>query len=174
MTGEFALSKQLLFDHLRIVPWNPTFTWTATTLEAAARINMWHEDYPRRVEATERTLNNLRARTEWGPEPRLWVDNGLLLRIHRSIFRDQPFAGRWRDVRVTVGRHRPPAPELVEGLMAQLSPYAFESIEDLETWYMDMETVHPFQDGNGRVGGVVVAAFSHAFEPEKGWMAPNQ
>lgn len=165
---------KLLFADLRTVPWHPTFTWVATTWEAADRINSWHEDYPRRVEATHRTLENLRIRTEWGPEPRLWVDNSLLLRIHRGIFTDKSFAGRFRDVGVRVGPHVAPAPDLVEGLMAQLSPYAFDSIEDLETWYSDFESVHPFQDGNGRVGGVVVATFSHAFHEEKGWLAPNQ
>ena len=54
-----------------------------------------------------------------------------------------------------------------------LSPEGL-TVEDLQDWYWDMETIHPFLDGNGRVGGVIVAGFAHARHPEKGWLAPNQ
>ena len=44
----------------------------------------------------------------------------------------------------------------------------------LKDWYHDFETIHPFQDGNGRVGGVTVAVLARKFRPEKGWLAPGQ
>ncbi len=156
------------FDHLRKTPWDPTFTWQATPLGAANRINIWHEDYPLRVEATQRVLEGI------GMMP-LRIANSLLLWIHQEIFSDQPFAGRWRDVWVRVGAHVAPAPGQIPGLMGEMEQvHVIHDLDDLVAWYTDLETVHPFQDGNGRVGGVVVAAYSQELAPERGWLAPNQ
>ena len=33
--------------------------------------------------------------------------------------------------------------------------------ENLIHWYSDFETIHLYQDGNGRTGGIIVAAFSY-------------
>ena len=35
------------------------------------------------------------------------------------------------------------------------------SQENLRHWYFDFETIHPFVDGNGRVGGIIIAAATH-------------
>ena len=87
---------------------------------------------------------------------------------HEDIFRlhaiiagdvmDQGEAGRYRTLRVWVGRYVPPPPEDVSGLMFEL----------LEWWNKDapglspvlssaivhyrFEAIHPFGDGNGRAG----------------------
>ncbi len=41
------------FQHLRTTPWEPSFEWVTTMAEAAHRINVWHEDHPRRVLGTK-------------------------------------------------------------------------------------------------------------------------
>ena len=46
--------------------------------------------------------------------------------------------------------------------------------EILLDWYSDFETIHPFQDGNGRVGGVVVAVYSNLWSTEGKYLAPCQ
>lgn len=88
--------------------------------------------------------------------------------VHEDIFRlhaiiagevmDQGEAGRYRTIRVRVGRHLPPPPEEVSGLMFELlawwnsdapklSPVLSSSI-----LHYRFEAIHPFADGNGRAG----------------------
>jgi len=76
---------------------------------------------------------------------------------------------------VIVGLHRPPRAERVEKLMEELmSLYTISDLDTLVEWYKDFETIHPFQDGNGRVGGVMVAAYSHSLHPDQGWLTVEQ
>ena len=167
------------FSHLRTSPWAPTFTWVATMREAADRINSFHEDYPRFVMATEIALSGLEAKLRLTGGPNMWplgyfVPLSRLRTIHRNVFGDIYGRG-WRAGRVTVGLHRPPPPEQVPGLMDKLeAAYRITNLEGLAGWYEDFETIHPFQDGNGQVGGIIVAAYAHHFHPEKGWLAPDQ
>ena len=157
------------FKYLRETEWNPKFEWVKTPLECADKINSYHEDYPKYVEATKNVIQKTTARDK--------IDSYLLREIHKSIFADQPFAGRWRDVDVYVGRHHPPrfidVAELMDSLHV-LYGIVKNDMGDLLEWYKDFETIHPFQDGNGRVGGVIVAIYSHGMLPGTGWLAANQ
>lgn len=163
------------FDSLRTTPWDPSFTWVSTAWDAADRINSFHEDYPQRVVATESILLRLQASPFRGGVQQIFT--AALRSIHWYLFQDQVHAGNFRQLNVTVGLHRPPDWELVPKLVDQLEREylgVLTSVKDLQDWYYDFETIHPFQDGNSRVGGVMVAGFTHARHPEKGWLAPNQ
>ncbi|GAI87132.1 unnamed protein product, partial [marine sediment metagenome] len=48
------------------------------------------------------------------------IYSASLLMIHEFIFSDKPFAGKWREVDVTVGNHRPPKLVVVAELMEEL------------------------------------------------------
>jgi Fic family protein len=84
-----------------------------------------------------------------------------ILRLHKIIagdVMDQGAAGRYRTIQVKVGRHLPPPPQDVSGLMfgllewwnqesVKISPVLSSAI-----LHYRFEAIHPFADGNGRTG----------------------
>jgi len=106
------------------------------------------------------------------------VDDTALLRAHHRLMRDDPLdgrgAGRYRDVQNWIGggacprtaRYVPPPPEQVPALMADL--FAFLRRDDLHPVaqaaiaHAQFESIHPFTDGNGRIGRALVAAVLRA------------
>lgn len=157
------------FDYLRVIPWYPSFKWVKTVEEAAHQINIHHEDYPRYIELTVSALRT--ASSTAGSI----ISNTRIQALHQAIFVDKPFKGTYRDVDVRVGPHHPPRYLAVADLMNELGKlYIITNIDDLIEWYKDFETIHPFQDGNGRVGGVIVAGHAHRLRPDRGWFAPEQ
>jgi len=84
-----------------------------------------------------------------------------ILKLHKIIaggVMDQGTAGRYRTIRVRVGRYIPPPPEEVSGLMFGLlewwnkeSPQVSPVLTSAIIHYR-FESIHPFADGNGRTG----------------------
>lgn len=163
------------FDFLRTATWNPEFSWVETARDSAHQINSFHEDYPARVEDTLAMMLAYSVAVRiFGVYP-FTIPSKVLLDVHSEIFQDTNHAGRWRNCGVIIGTHRPPDYRLVPKYMEELETKSeIRTIEDLTDWYSDLETCHPFQDGNGRVGGVIVAVVSKAFEHKKGWLTALQ
>lgn len=165
------------FEHLRQTPWQPQFKWVGTQYEAADYINRPHEDYPKRCWRTESVIESAQTVLRLAGNPPEFPAQADLISCHDRIFHDESFRGRYRDLNVTVGPHRPPPYQRIQLFMDQLSEQykgTLITIKELVAWYTDFETIHPFQDGNGRVGGVIVAVLSHQMHPEKGWLTPLQ
>ncbi len=84
-----------------------------------------------------------------------------VLTLHKLIatgVMDQGTAGRYRNMAVRVGRHLPPPPNEVSGLMRELLDWWNQ---DASEWppvissavvHYRFEEIHPFADGNGRTG----------------------
>ena len=89
----------------------------------------------------------------------------LILQIHQMLMGgiDDSIAGRFRSKGeyVRVGMHIAPAPEQVERMMENL---LIDYVSDMDSYFLDkiaqfhldFESIHPFCDGNGRLGRVII------------------
>ena len=84
-----------------------------------------------------------------------------ILRLHAIIaseVMDQGEAGRYRTMRVRVGRYLPPPPAEVSGLMFELLEWwnkeapGLSPVLSAAIVHYRFEAIHPFGDGNGRTG----------------------
>lgn len=119
--------------------------------------------------AATTALRRLTADASSGP-----VTERSILAAHHDLMRDDPLdgrdAGRYRTVQNWIGgggsprlaTYVPPPPELVPDAMADL--VAFLERDDLHPVaqaaiaHAQFESVHPFTDGNGRVGRALIGA----------------
>jgi Fic family protein len=89
-----------------------------------------------------------------------------ILEFHEAVFHGiKDDAGEWRRVNVRIGgtRHVPPRMELVVPMMGEwIESYARkdmrgQNVFSLAAWmHFEFESIHPFSDGNGRVGRLLL------------------
>lgn len=97
------------------------------------------------------------------PEFELTKENILLL--HKMLIGNiaDTLAGRFRDKGeyVRVGVHIAPAPEHIERRIDELlieysSDLSSYFVDKIAKFHLEFETIHPFNDGNGRLGRILV------------------
>lgn len=80
--------------------------------------------------------------------------------------------GYWRRHSVKVGNHIPPDGIHLEYLMGVWFSQANKMTAT--ALYRTFQTIHPFADGNGRVGGILLAVKSYLDSDGKLMLAPCQ
>lgn len=89
----------------------------------------------------------------------------LILFLHQMLINtiDDNIAGRYRKQGeyVRVGTHIAPAPEhvnlMIENLLLDYhSDHVIYFLDKIAKFHLDFETIHPFNDGNGRIGRVLM------------------
>jgi len=93
------------------------------------------------------------------------IDKELILLLHKMLISNiaEDIAGRFRKQNeyVRVGTYIAPAPEhletMIEALLLEYSSRQTEYfLEKIAKFHLEFEHVHPFCDGNGRIGRVLV------------------
>jgi Fic family protein len=89
----------------------------------------------------------------------------LIKFIHQILIGviNDSIAGRFRasGEYVRVGTHIAPAPEQVEGMIQNAlaefnSQHTLHFLDQIARFHLEFETIHPFNDGNGRVGRILI------------------
>ncbi len=93
------------------------------------------------------------------------LNKDLILLLHQMLIGgiDDAIAGRFRQAGeyVRVGTHIAPAPEHVERMIDNIlieysSDLGSYFLDKIARFHLDFETIHPFCDGNGRMGRVII------------------
>lgn len=97
------------------------------------------------------------TQTDVSKEVLLFLHNVLITGINDAI------AGRFRTKGeyVRVGKHIAPAPEHVERMTQEIihnyaSDHTTFFVDKIAQFHLDFETIHPFCDGNGRIGRTLI------------------
>lgn len=93
------------------------------------------------------------------------INTSLVLMLHEMLMSgiDNKIKGRFRFKYeyVRVGTHVAPAPEHVESMSQALlieysSLYSAYFIGKISRFHLEFESIHPFNDGNGRIGRILI------------------
>ncbi len=177
--------KEYIQGIIRTSKFDPKFTPVTNIHQTADFINRPHEDYPDRVAVTDEMiqllLDYLNPDTSYTGDNVIRITESEVLHIHNKVMPElyvESSEHKYRRILVHPNGGSKDTyfdPIQIQDGMNQLLPINLEEIktpQELIDWYHAFQIIHPFKDGNGRVGGIVVAAVSKLLFGK--FLAPHQ
>ena len=86
------------------------------------------------------------------------IDVDLIKKIHRRLMRrlNKDIAGKLRKVDVQVGLRVCMPHSAVEYHLQELCKHPINTELEIKEWHLLFEKIHPFEDGNGRTGRILM------------------
>lgn len=125
------------------------------------------QDEPVRIDDIVETHNHFRAIDYVIDHAQDPLSEGMIRELHRILktgttdsAQDWFAVGEYKRLPNEVGGRKATLPENVKGeienLLKDYGPRSKHSLEDIIGFHVEFERIHPFQDGNGRVGRLVM------------------
>lgn len=112
------------------------------------------------IEGVDDPTDDIRCLKAWNWFIKQPLTLSIILKLHERIMGkiDPSIAGKWRTCNVRVGHHLAPGWEHVPRLAGEWLLYHGSSIseESIRKAHVFFEHVHPFVDGNGRTGRMLM------------------
>lgn len=151
---------------------NPTFKRVGSLRKAARAINAPHdEDLSCMTEYVIDSYIFLFSRVRANDEFRAQDTRRIHSIISPRLLHDVRQIGRYRTIEVTVGGNKTCDPLKIMEKMEELFPIQ-RGLQGAQDFYREFQLIHPFADGNGRVGGIMFTV--QAYRDTKEWWAPCQ
>ncbi len=160
-----SIKKEILID-LSI-----SFTYNTNAIEGSTITLHETEEIIKRKIAPNKPLRDVQETINHSKvffraiNEKIQLSNNLLLDWHKGIFSDTKpdIAGEFRDYLVRVGDYRAPDWQDVKKLMQEFFEWhnknkeAMHTVELAARAHYKFEKIHPFGDGNGRIGRLIIA-----------------
>ena len=140
------------------------------TYATAQELLLFELDQSEHKSSDSREVFNYRQALDFGTNSNLPLSLRLLKQMHQILMCNargkDPTPGEFRRLQVAIGASRrfiPPPPQEVESCMNSMEGYmhsgvkSYDDLVDCFLVHYQFETIHPFNDGNGRVGRLLLA-----------------